>query len=161
MAETTLLLKTDDIARLSSISGNVDIDKLTPFIYTAQKNEIRRILGYTLYNKIVEDFDNDTLTDEYLIIYDEFVVDMLVYFASADFIKMGAYQITNGGVFKHNPENAEVVDLNEIKSLSASYKSLGNAVELVFKDYMSGITVEEYKGNCSTSNNSLGLNWLI
>ena len=157
----TLLLKSNDVTRLTTLSGGIDLDKLTPFIYTAQKNEIRRILGYNLYNKILDDFENDALTGEYKIIYDEFISDMLVYFTVADFINMGAYQITNGGIFKHNPENAEVVDLSEIKSLSGQYKSLGNAIELLFKDYMNGVDVPEYINTCKSSKSSFGFNWYL
>ena len=160
MAQETLLLTANDLARLTTISGGVDIDKLTPFIYTAQKNEIRRILGINLYNKILADYEADTLVGEYKIIYEEFVTDMLIYYAASDFIKMGTYSITNAGVFKHNPENADVVDIEEIKSLSASYKGLGNAVELVFVDYMKGVSVTEYKKDCSTGN-SFGFNWFL
>lgn len=162
MANTTLLLRTDDITRMSSISGNVDIDKLTPFIYTAQKNEIRRILTRPLYEKIVADYEADTLTGAYKTIYEEYVVDMLVYFACADFIKMGAYSITNGGVFKNNPDNADSVDLNEIKNISSSYKALGNAVELEFKSFMGTVNVSEYSNtSCASGGSSFGFNWVI
>jgi len=76
---TTLLLKADDIARLTSISGNVDLNILTPWIFSAQLNDIRRILGLNLYNKILVDFDNDDLTGEYKTIYDNYVSQMLVF----------------------------------------------------------------------------------
>lgn len=159
MAEYTLLLSPDDIIRLTGLSGTIDLDKLTPFIRTAQRNEIRRILGYELYNKILLDYENDDLTGEYKIIYDEFIVDMLVYFSASDYIKMGTYAITDGGIFKYNPENGETVDINEIKSLVSSYKSLGNAIELLFKDYIKGTNITEYRNNGCDNNSSFGANW--
>lgn len=156
---TDLLLKTGDIPRLTKLSGNIDIDSLVPFIYTAQKNEIKRVLGLDLYNKILTDFIADTLADNYLIIYDEFIVDMLAYYSAANYMKFAPYQISNGGVYKHAPENAEIVDSLEVDKLITRYYSLGEGVELVFKEWIKDNPVPEYTQSCK--NKSFKFPWML
>ena len=60
----TILLGPNYVQKLTAISGNVDMDKLTPFMWIAQNNEIKRILTDDLYNKILTDFENDALTGD-------------------------------------------------------------------------------------------------
>jgi hypothetical protein len=160
MAEQTLLLRADDIPRLTKLSGNIDIDILTPYIYTAQKNEIRRILGIPLYNKILIDFENDELTGLYLNIYEDFIVDMLVYYSVATFTQFGSYQISNGGIYRHVPENSESVDISEVNTLISRFQQLGAAIELVFVDWIKDNPVPEYTKSCN-SGNSFKLNWFL
>lgn len=160
MREFTMLLTTDDMPRLSSISGNVDVDKLTPFIYTAQKNKVRKVLGVPLYNKIIKDFEDDTLTGYYKVIYEEFVADMLIYYACADFIALGTFEITNAGVFRYNADNGDAVETTDLNSLVLRYSSLGDAVVRDYQEYLKTVSIAEVQTTCS-SGNSLGLNWYI
>lgn len=159
--ETTLLLKTDDIAKLTSISGNVDPNKLVPFIKLAQKTDITRILTKPLYDKILADFETQTLAGEYLFIYENFVVDMLSYFSSKHFVKMAPYQITNGGVYKATSPDIGPIDYEEVTTLVQYYETLGNGIELMFYDYMKDNSVSEYTRNGCEDNSNLGFNWYI
>lgn len=155
-----LILKEDDITRLTSFTGNIDIDKLTPFIYTAQSNEIRRILGLELYNKILTDFDNDTLSGEYLKIYEDYIIDMLVYYSASDFLTFGTIIVDNGGVYRHTAENAELVEQADIDKLVMKYNSLGANKELQYKEYIKTITLPEIDNNCGTDN-SFKFPWFL
>lgn len=156
---TTLLLRPDDLPKLTKLSGNIDVDNLTPYIYTAQKNEIRRILGLPLYNKILTDFTNDALAGLYLTIYNEFIVDMLVYYSASNYVQFGSFQISNGGIYRHVPENSSAVDDSEIGKLINRYNQLGAAVELVFKEWIRDNSVPEYNSNCAR--NSFKFNWFL
>lgn len=156
----TLLLGTDDIAKLSSISGNVDIDALVPWIRVAQLNEIKRILGVNLYDKIVTDYENDALAGEYLLIYNQFVVDMLSYFSAANFVKFNPYKITNGGVYRTISPEIDNVDLAELNYIVDNYEKLGNAIELMFNKYIKDNPVPEYTNNCD-GDSSYGLSWFL
>lgn len=159
MSNTTLLLRTDDLSKLTKLSGNIDLDNLTPYIYAAQKNDIRRILGLNLYNKILNDFEQDELAGNYLLIYDEFIVDMLVYYSAANYMQFGSYTIANGGVFRMVPDNAEPVDASEVEKLIIRFQQLGASVELIFKDWIKDNPVPEYTTNCNS--NSFKFNWFL
>lgn len=158
--ERDLLLKEDDIARLTSFSGNIDIDKLAPFIYTAQTNEIRRVLGLNLYNKILTDFINDTLAGDYLTIYNDYVVDMLTYYAASDYITFGTYMIDNGGIYRHEADNAVLVDQPDVDKLAMKYNSLGANMELKYLEFIKTITIPEIDNNCK-DDNSFKFPWFL
>lgn len=140
----TLLLKKNDIPALTALSGNIDADSLNPFIGTAQTNDIKRILGAELYDKIVEDYDNDNLTGDYKTIYEDYVVNMLVYFSVTYYISFGSYKITNNGIHKPTFEGGQTVDSKEVNGLIGRYRELATTLELQFYDYMKTVDVEEY-----------------
>lgn len=157
MADKTILLREDDIVKLSNISGNVDIDKLVPFIYMAQKTKILPMLGRSLYNKIVEDYENDELTGDYLIIYEEFVVEALVYFTAYFYWSIGLYQLDNNGAYKKTAENSEFLEDNELTRVAKFYDQQAQVVILAFKDFTKGTTIPELIEDKPKDNGNLGL----
>lgn len=161
MADKTLLLREEDIVKLNNISGNVDIDKLTPFIYMAQTNKVRRMLGRELYNKIIVDFESDSLTGNYELIYEEFVVEALIYYTSYFYWSVGLYQVDNQGAYKKTAENSEFLEVEELVRTSKFFEQQGQVVELAFEDWIKSNSVDEYTTVCSNSTNSRGFNWQL
>ena len=104
-----LLLKPNDIPRLTSLSGNIDIDKLNPHIFTSQVNDVKRILGLDLYNKMFE----SNLTDEYAIIYNDYLLYLLAYYSVYYYMGVGSYQIEYKGIVKLAVEGGKAVDMKE------------------------------------------------
>lgn len=160
MAETTLLLKPNDVTKLTNISGNVDIDKLTPWIYIAQSNKIKRMLGMALYDKIVLDFENDTLAGDYLIIYEEFIVDILVYYTSYFYWSFGSFQLDNAGAYKKAIENGEPLEDETLIRVAKMYEQQAQAVEMVYEDWVKDKVIPEITPTCDNKN-SRGLNWFL
>jgi hypothetical protein len=102
MTENLLIKKgTNMMNRLTSISGNIDVNKITPSIWISQITDIERVLTKGLYDKILTDFTNNTLSGDYLLIYDDYVSNMLVFYSTADFIMKNSIMISNGGNFQH------------------------------------------------------------
>lgn len=139
-----LLLKPNDIPRLTSLSGNIDIDKIAPHVFTAQLNDVRRILGTNLYNKILSDYEADTLADEYLTIYNDYVLMMLAYYSAYYFIGMGSYKIVNNGIVKMTVEGGTSIDMKEADILANKYKGMAGTYEIGLNDYLSTISIPEY-----------------
>lgn len=139
-----LLLKPNDIPRLTSLSGNIDIDKIAPHVFTAQLNDVRRILGTNLYNKILDDYTSDTLADEYLTIYNDYVLMMLAYYSAYYFIGVGSYQIVNNGIVKTTVEGGTSIDMKEADILANKYKGMAGTYEIGLNDYLSTISIPEY-----------------
>jgi len=139
-----LLLKPNDIPRLTSLSGNIDIDKIAPHVFTAQLNDVRRILGTNLYNKILDSYTADTLADEYLTIYNNYVLMMLAYYSAYYFIGVGSYQIVNNGIVKTTVEGGTSIDMKEADILANKYKGMAGTYEIGLNDYLSTISIPEY-----------------
>lgn len=161
---TDLILKEEDtklLMKLTSISGNVDFDKVRSSILLAQFVDIRRILTQPLYYKIMTDVKNDSLAGDYLKIYDEHITVLTTYFAAAQFISQNVIVLNNGGNFHYNPTNGQYVDYKENDRLVHKYNALGASEELRFEKFMKSINIPEYKSNCTTKNNTYKFPWIL
>ena len=111
---TVLFITRTDLVKNSIIDGNVDTDKFIQFVKVAQEIEIQNYLGTKLYDKIASDISGSGLAGNYLTLVNEYVQPMLIWYAQAEYIPYAAYQIKNGGMFKHTSENAETVSKTEV-----------------------------------------------
>jgi hypothetical protein len=155
---TTLMLDQNDIPSLTSFDGNIDADKLKPYIYLSQKNELKKALGTALYKKIYDEYVAKTLTGIYKIIYDEYVIDMLVFFSCSMYMSFSGVKISNKGNHKVSFSGGVVLSDKETTRQISKYNQLGRNAELNFIEYMNNAetpAVSEYKvdGNKSTVNN--------
>ncbi len=114
---TALFISRTDLVKNTILDGNVDTDKFIQFIKIAQEIHIKNYIGTRLYDKIGADIIAGTLTGAYLTLVNTYVQPMLIHFAMVDYLPFAAYQIKNGGVFKHISENAESVSKNEVDYL--------------------------------------------
>lgn len=133
---TALFIKPIDIKRNTIIDGNVDVDKFIQFIKIAQQIHVRNYLGSDLYNKISSDIIADTLTGNYLSLVNTYIQPMLIHFAMVDYLPFAAYQVKNGGVFKHSSENSETVSKNEVDYLVNKEREFAEYYTRRFIDYM-------------------------
>ena len=111
---TVLFISRTDLVKNSIIDGNTDTDKFIQFIKVAQEIEIRNYLGTKLYEKLQSDIAGSGVTGNYQILLNKYVQPMLIWYAQAEYIPYAAYQIKNGGVFKHTSENAETVARSQV-----------------------------------------------
>ena len=132
-----LFISRNDLVKNTIIDGNVQADKLMHFIEIAQTIHIQNYLGTDLYNKIKTMIDDGSITGT---IYETLLVDhvqpMLIHYAMVDFLPFAAYQIKQGGIFKHVSENAETVDKNEVDYLVEKERSLAEYYTRRFIQFM-------------------------
>jgi len=62
---------------------------------------------------------------------------MLIHYAMVDYLPFAAYQIKNGGVFKHSSENAETATKEEVDFLIQKERDIAEYYTRRFVDYMS------------------------
>jgi len=134
---TALFITRKQLVQNSILDGNVDTDKFIQFIKIAQEIHIRNYLGTDLYNKISTDIAASNLSGAYLTLVRTYIQPMLIHYAMADYIPFAAYQIKNGGVFKHTSENAETVSKNEIDYLVKKERDIAEYYTRRFIDFMS------------------------
>lgn len=134
---TPLFIKRSDIVKNTALSGNVDPDKFLQFVKLAQEIHIQNFLGTDLYNKISNDILASALTGDYLSLVNDYVQPMLIHYAMAEYLPFAAYTIANGGVFKHNSENATQPSKSEIDVLISKERDYAEYYTNRFVDYMS------------------------
>jgi hypothetical protein len=134
---TALFITVKDLKQNTLIDGNVDTDKFIQFIKIAQEIHIQNYLGTKLYDKISNDIIAGTLSGDYLTLVEDYVKDMLIHFAMVDYLPFSAYQVANGGVFKHNSENSANATKSEIDALAEKHRQFAQFYTRRFIDYMS------------------------
>ena len=65
-----LFIQRKDLVTFTAANGNVDTDKLLPYVEMAQDIEVQRLLGTDLYEKLKADISGGTLTGNYLTLVD-------------------------------------------------------------------------------------------
>ena len=131
-----LVITLKELKRKSIFDGNIDADKIIQFIEVAQDTEIQTYLGTKLYEKLQSDIISNSLTGNYKTLVDDYIKPMLIWYTQAAYIPYAAYQISNGGIYKHNSENATAVDQSEINALASHATETAEFYTQRFMDHM-------------------------
>ena len=149
---TVLFINRTDLVRNSIIDGNVDTDKFIQFIKIAQEIDVQQIIGTNMYDgltaAIIAGIDLPA-NARWKKLLDDYIVSMLIWYAQSSYIPWGAYQISNGGIFKHNSENSQTVDKTEVDFLVEKARTNAEWYSRRFIDFMSfnQATFPEYTNN--------------
>ena len=134
---TALFINRNDLVKSTIIDGNVQADKLMHFVEIAQEIHVQNYLGTDLYTKLQTMITNDTISGT---VYETLLVNhvqpMVIHYAMVDFLPVAAYQIKQGGIFKHVSENAETVDKNEVDYLVEKERTLAEYYTRRFIQFM-------------------------
>jgi hypothetical protein len=135
---TTLFINRTDLVRNSIMDGNINTDKFIQFIKIAQEIDIQQLTGTKMYDGLTAAMPNIDLAANarWKKVLDDYIVPMLIWYAQANYYPFAAYQVKNGGVFKHTSENAQSVDKNEIDFLVEKARTNAEWYSRRFIDYM-------------------------
>jgi hypothetical protein len=123
MAQIYLLdLDAGDVSANTPLGGKIDVDRYRFCLVDAQNSKLKELLGDTLYTKIETDYDGDDLSGDYLTLYNDFVKPILIHQTAVEYLTIGSFQVSNGGIFKHTPANATPVDMADVKYIIDSQK---------------------------------------
>lgn len=131
-----LFIKASDLTKNTPLGGNIDVDKYTACIWDAQMLKLEPLIGEALYNKISDDFENNNLNGKYLELFNNYIKPFLIHASAENYLLIGAYQITNGGILKHTTENSESVSKSEVDYLVVNQKSKADAYALRMKKWL-------------------------
>ena len=154
-----LIISIDDISRLSGFDGNIDNDSINPFIFMAQNSEIKRILGVTLYDKIVSDYDSDTLAGNYLLIYNDYIATILAYFTCSFYLQLGVAKVSQNGVYLVTPEKTEQLTDEQREKKADKYEKLATGLEIKLLEVLDLLNLPERPSPDSTKAKS-NFNWM-
>jgi len=114
-----LFITQRDVKRFTAANGNIDTDKLLPYVEMAQEIDIQRLLGTKLYDKISEYIVANTLSThrDYLTLVETYIKPTLIHYSIMYALPYLSVTIANGGVYRNNPENATALSGDEINEL--------------------------------------------
>ena len=114
----TRLVTSQDIKDRTQMGGNVDSDKFIHFIDDVQIFQLEPVLGTKLYDKILTDFASNSLTGLYEQMYNDYIKDVVCHGVFAEYVKLGAIIVGNGGIYNHVAQDAEVISAEERSNLA-------------------------------------------
>lgn len=111
------LISNTELTTATPLGGNIDIDRYSFSILDVQNSKIKELLGDSLYTKIETDYQAEDLSGLYLTLYNEFVKPIIIHESAAEYLIIGSYQVSNGGIYKHTPANGTPIESAEIDRL--------------------------------------------
>jgi len=148
---TQLFINRTDLVRNSILDANISTDKFIQFVKIAQEIDVQQIMGTDLYNGLSAAMPNieDSSNARWKTILDDYIVPMLIWYAQSNYYPFAAYQVKQGGVFKHTSENSISVDKNEVDFLVEKARTNAEWYSRRFIDFMSfnQATYPEYTSN--------------
>ena len=140
-----LVIQPSEMTETTILGGNVDIDKYLLNIANVQITVLEPLLGTELYDYILAQAEADTLAGDYLTLYTEYVKPIVKHQALAEYVTVSGFMITNGGAFKHTPENAELMDKDEKALVSQIYSGMADTYIQRFLKWICLNPLAEYK----------------
>ena len=131
-----LFVTRHDISTFTAANGNIDNDKLLPFINIAQDIHIQNYLGSELYVKIQNDIVASSLTGDYLNLVNDYIKPMLLHWSMVEYLPYAGVNIANGGIYTKNPENSTALTKEHVDSLIQKSESVAQFYTRRFIDYM-------------------------
>ena len=131
-----LFITLEELKRKSIIDGNVDTDKLIQFVEVAQDTVIQNYLGTKLYDTLQAGVIGNNLSANNATLVNTYIKPMLIWYTQATYLPYAAYQISNGGIYKHTSENATSVSESEITKLTRHATETADFYAKRFLDYM-------------------------
>ena len=131
-----LFITREQLIKNTIIDGNVDTDKFIQFMKIAQEIHIQNYLGTRLYKKVSNDIESNTLAGDYLELVTDYIQPMLIHYSMVEYLPVAAYQVKNGGVFKHRSENSETPSKEEVDFLVQKYRDFAEYYTRRLVDFM-------------------------
>ena len=160
MALQTILITSEELTRNTIIGGNVDVDRYLQAIKACQNVMVKPLLGKTLYDKIVTDFEANELEGLYLEMFDNYITEMIVHGAAEIYLSQGAYMISNSGITKTKTDSSETVTKEEVDYLVEASRKLYNLYETEFLKWIKLNPVPEWGNSCKPTGKTIG-GWYI
>ena len=107
----TLLISEAKVRQFTDINQSLDSDLIKNNIRTAQDYFLQSIIGTNLYNKLMQDVTNNTLTGYYETLLNSYIQDYLLYAAYYETLESIYLRPRNNGLLKPSGgENSDPVD---------------------------------------------------
>jgi len=112
---TVLLVNTDKVKRATPIQNNVEDSILIPYITKSQDTHIQELLGTDLYNKIISEIAAATITGDYKVLLDTYIIPCLIEWSFYEVLPFINFKITNKSIVKGTSDYSAESDLEDLK----------------------------------------------
>ena len=112
-----LLINEDVLKKYTPLTDAVDPNLIRPCIYVAQDMYLQNFLGTNLTNKLKDDVANGTLSGNYEILLNEYILKLLIWWTMVELYPSLLYKHDNGNLVSRQSEDTTPVSKGEMESL--------------------------------------------
>ncbi len=148
-----LLINEELLKKYTPLTDAVDPNLIRPCIYVAQDMYLQNFLGTNLTNKLKDDVANNTLTDQYATLLNDYVIKLLIWWVMVELYPSLLYKHDNGNLVSRQSEDTTPVTKGEMESLKEKARENARFYTKRMVDYLRFNTnlFPEYTNN--TDNN--------
>jgi hypothetical protein len=117
MATKILFINMEYLRSRSTVEGNVDYDKVKPFIIKSQDLYLQQRLGSKFFKHLVDAVIFGTLTPAEEELIDTYIKPMVAEYTYYEALPFLNFKLTNKAISKQNSDNSQSSDIDEIKYL--------------------------------------------
>lgn len=110
----TLFITVQYLKDNTIINDNVDGSLLQPIIKTTHDKYLHPLIGSPLYYALQDKVINNTLTGNYKVLMDDYIIPVLLHYSTYEAVPYFAFKFRNKGVSKQNSDYSEPADLTEL-----------------------------------------------
>jgi len=121
-----LFIEPDILKELYVLDTNIDDRILQACIYEAQQYYIQRLLGTQLYNRVKNEIDSGSVSNEIKTLLENYIEPALIQYTMSEVYKHLTYRLTNKGAVTKDSDNSTTVDITTIQKLRDEAVSRGN-----------------------------------
>lgn len=122
--QNTLLISEGKLKAFTDINNNLDTDLIKSAIRESQIIELTRLLGEKLYDKIVTDVYNGTISGVYKSLLDDYIQDVLIYYSYYTALEYIYLRPRNNGLLQpQGGDNSLSVDMSVYDKKRQSVKN--------------------------------------
>lgn len=110
-----LLVDTNKVKRFTPIQQNVEDNLIIPYIKKSQDTHIQELLGTDLFNKIITDVDNNTISGQYKTLLDDYIIPCLIEWTFYEVLPFINYKMSNKSIVQGNSEFSSEVELDDLR----------------------------------------------
>lgn len=123
MSANILMLDVATLKARTAIHDNIDEKLIYPEIKAAQDLYILPIVGTALYNKLLADINASSLSVNYKLLVDSYLLDTLIWYTMMELSTSLNYQFWNKGVSSATSDNTTNPTMGELFDVSNKYKN--------------------------------------
>lgn len=121
MKNNVLFISEKTIKETTIIGANVESNYIECAIMDAQIIGLQALIGTYLYDTLSQMVANNSLTQEYKTLLDEYVIPYLKHKTCVELLVALSFKFRNEGIVNTNSENVNQTSLSDIKYLKAYY----------------------------------------
>jgi hypothetical protein len=139
-----LLVTDTEITNASMLGGAIDVERLRQCVLDAQVTRLEELLGQDLFDYYQI---NETVTGLYATLLNDYIKPFLIKQSEVEYLKIGAFNIANNGIFLHQPQNAASIDDRNLSLLISQARSKADMFADRMVRWLCKNTIPEYARN--------------